>query len=131
MVTLKNEFWFEVVLHVVFIFKFQFFDNFEGSLRNGAWYSEVFADIRKNHSDYKIVLMAVEAPGLNIQNQVWSRAHKEKRVVDQETLVGTYNLIPDSIGMLESKADLVFVMANIQGIRPQKDAINLKHKKVN
>ena len=52
----------------------------DGSLRDGHWFSSVFADIRRRFPDYKIAIFVVSASEETVRRRV---AERERRTVER------------------------------------------------
>jgi len=79
----------------------------DGSLRDGAWYSRAFDDLRRSHPEYRIAIFHVFVPWELVKSRATSRAEKTGRVVPEAELLASFEQVPLSIQQLAPLADFV------------------------
>lgn len=87
----------------------------DGSLRDVAWYTELFARIREDNPFYQIAIIHITAQRETIINRANARAVVSGRVVPRELLEASMLQVPKSVAALGPLADLVAEVTNDDG----------------
>ena len=84
----------------------------DGSLRDGHWFSSVFADIRRRFPDYKIAIFVVSASEETVRRRVAERERRTGRGVPEELLNASLDGVSNSLAQLTPLADFVARIRN-------------------
>jgi hypothetical protein len=84
----------------------------DGSLRDGEWYAQEFARIRRDHPSYKIAIVHVVASREVVMQRVLSRAAVTGRHVPEAEIDDSMRRVPASVGLLAPLADFLAVVDN-------------------
>lgn len=84
----------------------------DGSLRDGAWYRQVFEGIRRDFPTYRIGIVHVHASESTVMERVARRARETGRNVPVELIRDSLVRVPGSVALLTPFADLVININN-------------------
>eukprot|EP00928_Gymnodinium_smaydae_P017109 TRINITY_DN16520_c0_g7_i1.p1 TRINITY_DN16520_c0_g7~~TRINITY_DN16520_c0_g7_i1.p1 ORF type:complete len:499 (+),score=49.04 TRINITY_DN16520_c0_g7_i1:37-1497(+) len=84
----------------------------DGSLRDVAWYTQLFDDIRQTHPAYQLGIIHISADRSTIIERAEARATASGRVVPMDLLNESMEQVPKSVEALSPLADVVAVIAN-------------------
>ena len=84
----------------------------DGSLRDGAWFTKVFKDVRRRFPRYKIAIFEISASETIVRQRIKSRAAKTGRDVPEELIVGSLASVSKSLDMLTPLCDFVARIGN-------------------
>jgi len=84
----------------------------DGSLRDGEWYEQEFARIRRDHPWYQIAILYVVASHEAIMQRVKRRAEITGRHVPEAEILDSLRRVPRSVEMLSPHIDFLAVADN-------------------
>ena len=79
----------------------------DGSLRDGAWFAQVFKSIRRRFPHYKIAIFEVSASEEVVRQRIKQRAALEGRDIPEQLIVQSLASVADSLNILMPLADFV------------------------
>jgi hypothetical protein len=87
----------------------------DGSLRDVAWYRQLFDRIHGDFPDYRIAIVHVTADRGVVHRRAADRAEKSGRAVPAELIDRSIEQVPESVRALSKLADAVYTIANNDG----------------
>lgn len=85
----------------------------DGSLRDAAWYAQVFGDIRRRHPQYRIAIIHVHVPWDKVISRAAERAQTTGRAVPEEELRESFETVPKAVEKLSGLADFTAHIENV------------------
>eukprot|EP01043_Picozoa_sp_COSAG02_P001835 COSAG02_NODE_39_length_48074_cov_106.508890_48_plen_631_part_01 len=79
----------------------------DGSLRDSAWFAQVFKSIRRRFPHYKIAIFEVGAPEEVVRERIKQRAEREGRDIPEHLIVQSLASVAESLDVLTPLVDFV------------------------
>ena len=87
----------------------------DGSMRDGAWYSQQLQEIKRQHPEYRIAILHVYADLETILQRAEERARSTGRRVPREDIIDSYNKVPEVVEHLAAYTDFIAHIKNDGG----------------
>lgn len=84
----------------------------DGSLKDGAWFADVFRDIRRRFPKYKLAIFHVSAPEDAVRERVKKRAAASGRTIPEDLIQASLRSVGDALEQLTPLVDFIAQLSN-------------------